>query len=452
VEDGSVERIARRARPMTYAFSPRANTVFYTDLYPVMRPSGSIAVAYSLVLLDLDRDGRRVLADTALGGFGLNASWSPSGGEIAFVDRAGALQIWSAPHPTAPVAEWHATRRFARTRGSLASSYMPPLWRADGEAVYMAAADTVWSALVPTGELKAVATGGPRRRILDVVGIMQTAQLWTDETQRVIAVVRDTETMREGFAAFPAGPGEVQELWSADAALGSARFGMTAAADGTVAFLAQTAARPDEIWLSRDGLRTAERLSDFHGGLDAYALGTSRLLEWRSPDGTRRRAALVLPADHVEGRRHPVVVRIYPESFPSASVHRFGSEQQLLATRGYAVLLPDIPALRGRPGDEVAHAVLPAIDLLIHEGIADSMRIGVTGTSAGAYATLALLTRSTRFAAAVAEQGFGNVLGYYLQFRRDGGMPGLEYVEEYGLGMSGTPWDQAVAPLRPRPH
>ncbi len=47
------------------------------------------------------------------------------------------------------------------------------------------------------------------------------------------------------------------------------------------------------------------------------------------------------------------------------------------------------------PGDELADAVLPAIKLLIQEGVADSMRIGPTGTSAGGYATLALLTRSS---------------------------------------------------------
>jgi hypothetical protein len=43
--------------------------------------------------------------------------------------------------------------------------------------------------------------------------------------------------------------------------------------------------------------------------------------------------------------------------------------------------------------------------------------IGINGHSAGGYATLALLTRSRRFAAAMVLARFGSVLGYYLQVR-----------------------------------
>jgi dipeptidyl aminopeptidase/acylaminoacyl peptidase len=89
---------------------------------------------------------------------------------------------------------------------------------------------------------------------------------------------------------------------------------------------------------------------------------------------------------------------------------------------------------------DIADAVLPALDSLVALGIADPNAIGVTGHSYGGYSTLALITQSTRFKAAVSSAGPANLLAMYGEMSADGGAFGIGW-SETGQGlMGGTPW------------
>src|SRR5260370_41262576 len=73
---------------------------------------------------------------------------------------------------------------------------------------------------------------------------------------------------------------------------------------------------------------------------------------------------------------------------------------QLFATRGYAVLFPDIPVEPGAPMQDIFKAVIPAVDRVIELGVADPNRLGVTGISFGGYGVLRIIVQTKRFAAA----------------------------------------------------
>src|SRR5262249_17458963 len=80
---------------------------------------------------------------------------------------------------------------------------------------------------------------------------------------------------------------------------------------------------------------------------------------------------------------------------------------QMFATRGYAVLYPDITWKPGTVMRGIAEQVLPAVDQLIARGISDPDRLGLVGHSSGGYDVLALLVQTKRFRAAVESNGGG---------------------------------------------
>jgi dipeptidyl aminopeptidase/acylaminoacyl peptidase len=401
--------------------------------------------ALSLVVIDAANGRTRTLATDALRDYGITVSWAPSGHRIAYADTAG-LVVVGAERSGAPLDEWKVLRHISRSGLRFRSDYTPPLWSADATRLYAAASDSVWEAKWSDGTLRSLGTV-TGNQVIGVVGDFGTNRIWPGTGgDAVYAVVRHRSTLRMGFARFALGALDARHVWSADILMQGPRFGAAPASDGTVAFIAQDAAHPQEIWLFSTASSSARRVSALHKNLGRYALGESRLVSWRSATGDTLRGALLLPPSYEGGKRYPLIVHVYAGSTPSRNVNQFGLggggayNQQLLAARGYAVLLPDVPLSGGKPVDDLEAAVLPAVDRLIALGIADSARVGVTGYSSGGYSTLALLTRSSRFAAAIAEQGFASLMGDYLYMRSDGSSPGIARVEGYGDGMGGPPW------------
>src|SRR5262249_56619992 len=87
---------------------------------------------------------------------------------------------------------------------------------------------------------------------------------------------------------------------------------------------------------------------------------------------------------------------------------------QVAAAHGYVVMFPSMPLkpdpeqdgwAASDPYMDLPKGVLPAIDKVIDMGIADPKKIGVMGQSYGGYSTMALITQTDRFAAAVGLAG-----------------------------------------------
>jgi dipeptidyl aminopeptidase/acylaminoacyl peptidase len=175
-------------------------------------------------------------------------------------------------------------------------------------------------------------------------------------------------------------------------------------------------------------------------------MGKSRLIRWLSADGVELQGALLLPAGYEEGHRYPLVAFVYSGGHLSNSLHTFGMRGasgpddnfQLLATRGYAVFLPDAPSDWKNQMGDLPKTVLPGINRVIELGIADPERIGLMGHSNGGFATLSLITQTYRFHAAVMRAGYGSFLGLYGELAKDGSNFGLAVVEgTFGMG---SPW------------
>jgi len=231
---------------------------------------------------------------------------------------------------------------------------------------------------------------------------------------------------------------------------------VASASDGTRLWLAGGGGRPlsssFEIW------RANEWVSDL-------ALGAAEPIKYTAIDGTPLTAWLLLPPNYVKGMKVPVVTIIYPGQVYGAtppsdfSPLQSGFEHpQLFAALGYAVLLPSMPAAKdpteSHSLQRLPIGVLPALDAVIAQGIADPDRIAVLGQSDGGFAVLGLITQTTRFRSAIASAGFSDFVSlygtFYGQYRYgDAGRPETGQVlrmlqlEKGADGMDGPPWAQA---------
>lgn len=193
------------------------------------------------------------------------------------------------------------------------------------------------------------------------------------------------------------------------------------------------------------------------------ALGTKKRFAFRTAGGNELGAIILMPPSWREGAPCPTVVNFYPGSRPSTEAISFSTgeaevlQAQLLASRGFAVLTPDVPydpAAPGDPAEVSAAAVLPAVNEAIRLGYSDPDRLAVTGQSYGGYGVLTVLCRTSRFRAAVASASFADLVSLY---GRAGGDPegdiGWEaYCEGDGQsGMGAPPWERPLRYVRNSP-
>jgi dipeptidyl aminopeptidase/acylaminoacyl peptidase len=188
-------------------------------------------------------------------------------------------------------------------------------------------------------------------------------------------------------------------------------------------------------------------LSNLNPQYNSASMGNVRVISWRSLKGESLFGALLLPSEYEEGEKYPLVVWVYGGQMGSDYGNRFGFgwgsafNPQMWASRGYAVLFPDIPLHPGTPVDDLVSAVVPGINKTEELGIVNPERLAVMGQSFGGYNTIALLTRTTIFKAAVAtSSATTNLFEGYTSF--EGGVaPWMGYYEEGQGGMKGTPWE-----------
>jgi dipeptidyl aminopeptidase/acylaminoacyl peptidase len=191
--------------------------------------------------------------------------------------------------------------------------------------------------------------------------------------------------------------------------------------DSAVAVAWSRSEVPVEIHLVRNGLSTA--LTSFGEGLrDRLVPGTE--VRWTSTDGTEIEGVLLLPRGYEEGKPCPLFVQVHGgptwqwENRINLSWHDWG---QMLADRGYAVLLPNPRGSAGYGseferlliddvgGGECADLISGA-QAMVARGIADPDRLAIGGWSWGGYLTAMAITQTSIFKAAIMGAGVSNLV------------------------------------------
>lgn len=446
VRDGSHATIARGiAFGYFYKPSPDGKFVAYSA-YAGPDPKTLDAV-YDLHAIEMATGADRTIALRVHPLGGAFFSWSPSSDELAYP----ALRLDTPSRSSADpmITTIRGETSSLHRSGEAAIRPGTILWSADAARLYAIGTDgAVWQSDRRTGEVRKFAAPADQN-FVEIVAANEADLATTRSPEGAIWVKSDG---RDGTAALfeiDTGRGAIAPLMTQrQRSLGN--IDSSPACD-CVTFLASEPQRPRSmaIWQRGRGVRLLEQPDQT---LDARQLGTARVVHWTSASGANRSGALLLPPLYKAGDRLPLVVWVYGGENGSEHVNIFGFNGggvsfsitynlQVLASRGYAVLFPDIPLRPGTPLQDTLDAVVPGIESLIASGYVDKERIAVMGHSYGSYASLALITRTSLFKAAILSGVLHpDLLSYYLHLNSNGN--GGERWVETGQGlMHATPWE-----------
>jgi len=323
------------------------------------------------------------------------------------------------------------------------------MWDPSGERFYFLVDGELWRASYPQGEAVRVTSITGHRieyRISAEEGLLWT----TDGGKSTMVIARDDQSEQESFFKINLTSGESVKALENGQCYSCSQLGtdqapyLAAATKDKIIYIAEDAGRAPDLWATDGNFKSPRRVTNLNPQFDHYKMGRSRLIHWLSDDGEPLKGALLLPSDYEEGKRYPMIVWAYSGSQLSEHVDRFGLGEypgplnmQLLATRGYAVFLPDSHRVKGSPMLDLAKSVLPGVNKVIELGIADPSRLAVMGHSGAAYSALAIIAQTNRFKAAVAIAGFGDFNGFYGFMLKDGTFAGYRETLKF---LSGPPW------------
>jgi dipeptidyl aminopeptidase/acylaminoacyl peptidase len=166
------------------------------------------------------------------------------------------------------------------------------------------------------------------------------------------------------------------------------------------------------------------RRTDLNPDLLTAALGATEIVRWESDAGVEVEGILVKPHGYMEGMRYPFVVQVHGGptwAWPNTFYANWHDWAQMLAGRGYAVLMPNPRGSTGRGvgynnqifddiGGGEYRDMIAGVDAMVERGIADPERLGIGGWSWGGYMTAWAVSQTTRFKAAVMGAGLPNMV------------------------------------------
>ena len=465
VATGRTRTLARRVRSTCYLLSPDGSELAYLDSTGrVIEGDENITAyytrAFNLVVVAIASGRSRMVARDVRQWDGASLSWSPDGKWLAYVsgsatvpntyrlgyeDRGDLYVVASAGGEQ---------RKFAGAPDNLfANDRFGPLWDQNGGQLYLTGGGRVWRATVASGQLTPITRG----LAISSEAIVQLSspsggRLWSpDDGASLYVMANDSLTKRSRVYQVQRANGEISMVREEDGYDEYTFHPPVGSADGRQVFYrAERANAGCDLWAADPAFSQPRRLTALNPQFARYRFGVGRRIEFTSLDGTPLQGALLLPSDYVEGKRYPLVVWVYAGAYSSQQLNVFGLignpfNMQVLSTRGYAVLTPDIPVHVGTPVQDLMNAVMPAIDRVVALGIADSQRLAVMGHSNGGYSTLALLTRTSRFKAAVMSSGFGSLPSLYGYMTAGGLAPWIPWLERVTGAIGAPPWE---APAR----
>jgi len=196
-----------------------------------------------------------------------------------------------------------------------------------------------------------------------------------------------------------------------------------------VAFFAGSPTDMTELFVSRLGIFTPRKLTEFSRQLDPFRVATREVISWKSKDGLEIEGILHRSKTFDEGIKHPLIVLIHggplmTESPLSARGGPLSYPIDYWADKGAVVLTLNYRGSGGygeafRLADvglgplQEMEDIHSGIDFLTGKGYIDESRIGATGWSHGGYLSAFLAATSDRFKAVSIGAGITNWSSYY---------------------------------------
>jgi dipeptidyl aminopeptidase/acylaminoacyl peptidase len=201
-------------------------------------------------------------------------------------------------------------------------------------------------------------------------------------------------------------------------------FALHLSADGKRAVYQASTASTPPTWnvatLEEDRLTGPREMASLNAHLARLPKARTEAARWKGANGDEVEGMLYYPHGYQAGRRYPLVVQIHggPASADlDAWDEHWAYPANLLCQRGAFVLKPNYHGSTGYGlkwlesiadgnycGPELED-IEKGVDVLISKGLVDPVKLALQGWSNGAILTNALITRTTRYKAAVSGAG-----------------------------------------------
>jgi len=236
-----------------------------------------------------------------------------------------------------------------------------------------------------------------------------------DLAQGLLLKAQNSETGFSGFYSLDTEKGLRQLVWH----YGRTDRPVRARAADCFSYVAERFDSPPTLMFYSDHKTTQVFQSNRHH--DRYQWGQAQRITY-SARGSKLSGVLFLPAGYDRSKTYPMIVSIYEDQ--GAVRHQYvnptlfnegGINTANLTAQGYFVLFPDLAYTMGDVGNSVVDCLMAATDAVLAQYPIDGKRLGLTGHSFGGYETLLAITKTHRFAAALAGSASSDPVSTYLQ-------------------------------------
>jgi len=188
-----------------------------------------------------------------------------------------------------------------------------------------------------------------------------------------------------------------------------------------IAFIAQDATTPTELYILKDGKE--KKVTAFNDWIEEYKLSEPEHFRVKVSDGMEIDAWIMKPVGFKEGKKYPAVLEIHGGP-KTAYGYSFMHEFHVLAAKGFVVIFSnprgsdgygeDFADIREHYGERDYLDLMEVVDEAIKRfDFIDSERIGVTGGSYGGFMTNWIVGHTNRFKAAVTQRSISNWTSFF---------------------------------------
>jgi len=438
--------IAKNLTTTFYRLSPDGTKLLYT------LPTGSISsdinnrVVYDVYIARVSNGSQERVAHGILTSYASRLTWSHDGTKLAF--GGGNIQNDSSV-PAGNYGDLFPARCYLidlqhpgtlRALSNRTFGRSDIQWSADDSTIYATTWDRKGITAITTATRKAV----PLLALRD--GMIREVIRNSDGYLTIIVVANDGATRIQRVNVHSGKSTTLSNGFVSIQHVSSSQDG-----SGPVAYIGADVAHPSDVWTADFNFRNPQQLTHLNPQIEQRSLGAQQeSVTWRTRRGAIRDGVLLLPPGFQAGKRYPTILWVYGgenqgsilrDLFGMCVDQRLGSyfNLQLLASRGYAVFVPNSELRAGHPMSDIAGEILPGVDKIVAMGITDPKRLGVYGQSYGGYSVFSLIVQTNRFKVAIATSGLSDLVSLYGALFKDGS-DSTGYFENSQGRMGGTPW------------